>query len=43
MIDVYICEDNIEQRKSFVHYVQAAIMIEEYDMCCGWKQIIQTD
>ncbi len=33
MIDVYICEDNIEQRKSFVHYVQAAIMIEEYDMC----------
>ena len=32
MIDVYICEDNSEQRKVIVQYIRTAILIEEYDM-----------
>lgn len=32
MIDVYICEDNLAQRKVIVQYVRSAILIEEYDM-----------
>ena len=32
MIDVYICEDNLEQRRVIVQYIRTAILIEEYDM-----------
>lgn len=32
MIDVYICEDNQEQRKVIVQYIRSAILIEEYEM-----------
>ncbi len=32
MIDVYICEDNLEQRRVIAQYVRSAILIEEYDM-----------
>lgn len=32
MIDIYVCEDNIEQRENIVQYIKAAIMIQEYDM-----------
>lgn len=32
MIDVYICEDNQEQRTVIVQYIRQAILIEEYDM-----------
>lgn len=32
MIDVYICEDNPEQRKVIVQYIRSAILIEEYNM-----------
>ncbi|MDE7310737.1 MAG: LytTR family DNA-binding domain-containing protein [Eubacterium sp.] len=32
MIDVYICEDNLEQRKVIEQYISSAILIEEYDM-----------
>lgn len=32
LIDVYICEDVKEQREKIVRYVNAAILIHEYDM-----------
>lgn len=32
MIDIYICEDNQKQREAVVRYVEAAILMEEYDM-----------
>ena len=32
MIDVYVCEDNAAQRKTIVHDIQTAILIQEYDM-----------
>lgn len=35
MIDVYICEDNPEQRKIISQYVRSAILMEEYDMRIG--------
>lgn len=32
MVDVYICEDASEERTMFTHYVEATILIQEYDM-----------
>lgn len=32
MLDVYVCEDVLEERKIIVHYIEAAILMQEYDM-----------
>lgn len=32
MIEVYICEDDLEQRRMIANYVKGAILINEYDM-----------
>lgn len=32
MIDIYVCEEVKEQRDVIVKYVEAALMIREYDM-----------
>ena len=32
MLDVYVCEDVLEERKIIVNYIESAILMWEYDM-----------
>ena len=32
MIDIYVCEDSLEEREIIVRYIKSIILIQEYDM-----------